>query len=136
MKNLTIQGRLTAWYLLSLAIIVALLAGGSWFAMQEHVPLHRPRSSLQNRIGVPFIGATRSIPGSSSESLSASSDSTIVGVFVQVIDEQSAILYESDVLRSHRVPVLLQGRPDASISISTVAGRAGRFAWQVNTWWS
>ena len=40
---------------------------------------------------------------------------------VQITDEQSGILYESDVLRSHRVPVLSQGRPDGSISITTVS---------------
>jgi heavy metal sensor kinase len=42
---------------------------------------------------------------------------------VQVTDDQSAILYESDVLRAHRVPVLPEGTPGGSISISTVAGR-------------
>ncbi len=124
MKSLTIQARLTAWYFLSLAIIVALLAGGSWFAMQASM-YHSIDRDLGYRIGsvVPFIAShslnTREL---FSKVFTASSDSTIVGVFVQITDEQSAILYESDVLRTHRVPVLPQGGPDGSISISTVGG--------------
>ncbi len=126
MKSLTIQARLTVWYFLSLVIIVVLLAGGSWFAMQASM-YHSIDRDLRYRIGsvVPFIAShSLNTREQFSKVFAASSDSTIVGVFVQVIDEQSAILYESDVLRAHRVPVLPQGPLDGSISISTVAGRA------------
>jgi heavy metal sensor kinase len=122
LKSLTIQARLTAWYFLSLAIIVALLAGGSWFAMRASM-YHSIDRDLRYRIGsvVPFVVShSLNTREQFAKVFAASSDSTIVGVFVQIVDEQAAILYESDVLRGHRVPVLPQGRPDGSLSISSV----------------
>jgi signal transduction histidine kinase len=56
-----------------------------------------------------------------SKVFAGSSDSSIVGVFVQIADEQSGILYQSDVLRAHRVAMLPPGRPDGSLSTTTVS---------------
>jgi heavy metal sensor kinase len=124
LKSLTIQARLTAWYFLSLAIIVALLAGGSWFAMRASM-YHSIDRDLRYRIGsvVPFVAShSLNTREQFAKVFAASSDSPIVGVFVQVTDAQSAVLYESDVLRTHRVPVPRPGPPDGSIKISTVRG--------------
>jgi len=56
LKSLTIQVRLTAWYFLSLAIIVVIFAGGSWFAMKASM-YHSIDRDLRYRIVsvVPFI---------------------------------------------------------------------------------
>ncbi|MGA7109162.1 MAG: hypothetical protein WBY75_15555, partial [Terracidiphilus sp.] len=56
MKTLTIQARLTAWYFLSLAVMVALFAGGSWLAMKASM-YHAIDRDLGYRMGtvVPFM---------------------------------------------------------------------------------
>ncbi len=124
MKSLTIQARLTAWYFLSVAIIVTLFAAGSWFAMKASM-YHSTDRDLHYRIGavVPFIEShALNTRAGFSKVFAGSSDSSIVGVFVQITDEQSGILYESDVLRSHRVPLLPMAAPDGSLSMTTVSG--------------
>ncbi len=124
MKRFTIQARLTAWYLLSSAIIVALFAGGSWFAMKASM-YHSIDRDLRYRVDavVPFI-QSRALDTHEefARTFTSSSDSSVVGVFVQITDEQSRILYQSDVLSSHRVPVLPAGPADGAISISTAGG--------------
>lgn len=129
MKYLTIQARLTAWYFLSLAFIVALFAGGSWFAMKASM-YHAMDRDLRYRIAsvVPFI-ESRGIHTQEqfAKVLASSSDSSIVGVFVQITDDRSALLYESEILRSHRVPILPSGAMDGSIAISTI----GEYGWPV-----
>jgi heavy metal sensor kinase len=123
-KRFTIQARLTAWYLLSSAIIVALFAGGSWLAMKASM-YHSIDRDLRYRVAsvVPFIEShTLNTPEQFARAFTTSSDSAVVGVFVQITDEQSRILYESDVLSSHRVPVLPAGPADASIAVATAGG--------------
>jgi heavy metal sensor kinase len=125
LKSLSIQVRLTAWYLLSLAIIVALFAGGSWLALKASM-YHSIDRDLRYRIAtvIPFIEShslnTREL---FEKAFANSSDSSIVGVFVQITNDQAALLYESDVLASHRVPLMPTGLPDGSISITTVGER-------------
>ena len=117
MKSLTIQLRLTAWYFLSLAIIVAIFAGGSWFAMKASM-YHAIDRDLGYRMGtvVPFIQShSLNNRDQFAKAFATSADSSVIGVFVQVADE-TGILYESDVLRSHRVPLLSAGPSDGSIS--------------------
>ena len=124
MKTLTIQARLTAWYFLSLAVIVALFAGGSWFVMKASM-FHSIDRDLGYRIRtvIPFI---QNHPLHSREqfenSFTAASDSSVVGVFVQITDDQRQILYESDVLRSHRVPALPACPQPEPLSFTTIAG--------------
>ncbi len=129
MKRFTIQARLTAWYFLSSAIIVALFAGGSWFAMKGSM-YHSIDRDLRYRTGsvVPFI-MSRGLNTDEqfARTFTATSDSSIVGVFVQVTDEQSHILYQSDVLAAHRVRALPAGQENGGISVST----AGSSAWPV-----
>jgi heavy metal sensor kinase len=121
LKRLPIHVRLTAWYLLSLTVIITLFAMSSWYAMKASMS-HSIDRDLGYRMQavVPFI---ESHALSSSEdfrkTFANSSDSSIVGVFVQITDMTSNILYESDVLASHRVPVFPRGEPDGSISRAT-----------------
>ncbi len=124
MKRLTIQARLTAWYLLSSAIIVALFAGGCWLAMKASM-YHSVDRDLRYRVAsvVPFIEShTLNTPEQFARVFTTSSDSSVVGVFVQITDEQSRILYESELLTSHHVPVLPAGPADASVSVATAGG--------------
>lgn len=129
MKSLTIQLRLTAWYFFSLAIVVAILAGGSWFAMRASM-FHAIDRDLGYRINsvVPFI-QSHSLNNREqiTRAFSNSSDSSVVGMFVQITDDQSDILYESDVLRSHSVPVIPPASPDRALSLRTV----GHSGWPV-----
>jgi len=129
LKSLTIQLRLTAWYFLSLAIVVAILAGGSWFAMRASM-FHAIDRDLGYRIAsvVPFI-QSHSLKNREqiTKAFSNSSDSSVVGMFVQITDDQSNILYESDVLRSHSVPVIPPASPDGALSLRT----AGHSGWPV-----
>ena len=124
MKRLTIQARLTAWYLLGSAIIVALFAGGSWFAMKASM-YHSIDRDLRYRVDavVPFI-KSRALDTHEefARTFTSSSDSSVVGVFVQITDDQSRILYEADLLSSHHVPVLPAGSADGSIALSTAGG--------------
>jgi two-component system heavy metal sensor histidine kinase CusS len=123
MKNLTIHARLTAWYFLSLAVIVALFAGGSWLVMKGSM-FHSIDRDLGYRMRavIPFI---QNHPLHSREqfanSLTAASDSAVVGIFVQITDDQRQILYESDVLRSHRVPVLPGCPQSEPLSFTTIS---------------
>lgn len=122
MKRLTIQARLTAWYLLSLAVIVSLFACGNWFAMKVSV-YHTIDHDLRYRIAsvVPFIQShSLNTPEQFAKVFSTSSDSSGVGVFVQIDDDQSHVLYESNVLFTHRIPVLPPGPANGSISFRTV----------------
>ncbi len=134
MKSLTIQARLTAWYLLSLSIIVAMFASGSWFAMKSSM-YHSIDRDLGFRIATvaPFIASNGLRTREQFEKeFTSSSNAAVVGVFVQITNAQGEIVYESDVLRSHRVPVLREGPADGSVSLSSVMGRGWpvRFAAQ------
>ena len=120
MKTLTIQARLTAWYFLTLAIIVALFAGGSWFAMKRSMydSVDRDIGHLIRSVG-PFIEShSLQTRDDLSKAFSGSTQSPVLGEFVQITDDQSGILYESDLLRSHHVPALPPGSPDGTIKIA------------------
>jgi heavy metal sensor kinase len=129
LKRLTIQARLTAWYFLSTVVIVALFAAGSWVALKASM-YHSIDRDLRYRIATvaPFIQSHElNTRERFARTFANSSDSSIVGVFVQITDEQSNVLFESDMLRSHRVPVMEAAQPNGSISIST----AGQRGWPV-----
>ena len=124
MKSLSIQVRLTAWYLLSFAVIVALLAGGSWLSLRTTM-YHSIDRDLRYQMAalIPFIEShSLSTQEQFQKTFANSSDSSIVGVFVKVTDDQGTLLYQSDLLASHRMPVLPPGRPDGSLSITNAGG--------------
>jgi heavy metal sensor kinase len=123
-KHLTIQARLTAWYFLSSAVIVALFAGGSWFAMKASM-YHSIDRDLRYRTAsvVPFIESRNlNTQEQFARTFTLSSDSSVVGVFVQITDEHMRVLYESEILTAHRVPPLPGGPLDGSISLETAGG--------------
>ncbi|HWA95958.1 MAG TPA: ATP-binding protein [Terracidiphilus sp.] len=125
MSRLTIQARLTAWYFLSLAVIVALFASASWFAMRASM-YHSIDRDLGYRMTsvLPFIQSNAlNSPEQFDRVFAGSADSPIVGIFAQITDDEGNILYESNVLRSHRVPVFAAAPPDGAILLSTVGER-------------
>ncbi len=125
MKRLPIHVRLTAWYLLSLTVIITLFAIGSWYAMKASM-FHSIDRDLGYRMQavIPFIeNHSLNAPKEFRKTFANSSDSSIVGVFVQITDATSNVLYESDVLASHRVPVLPRCASDGSISRATFNNR-------------
>lgn len=129
MKRLSIQVRLAAWYFVSVAAIVALFAAGSWFALRASM-YHSIDRDLQYRMRavVPFIEShALNSQEQFARAFAASSDASIVGVFVQITNERQATIYASDVLVSHRVPALPQGAPDGSVTVST----QGESGWPV-----
>ena len=121
LKRLPIHVRLTAWYLLSLTFIIVLFAIGSWYAMKGSMYHSIDRDlGYRMRAVVPFIEShSLNTSQSFNKTFANSSDSSIVGVFVQITDDASNVLYESDVLSSNRVPVLPRGEAGGSISRTT-----------------
>jgi heavy metal sensor kinase len=125
LKSLPIHVRLTAWYLLSLTVIIMLFAIGSWYAMKKSMYHSIDRDlGYRMRAVVPFIEShSLNTPEDFKKTFAKSSDSSILGVFVQITDASSHVLYESDVLTSHQVPVFARGAPDESVSRMTVNER-------------
>jgi len=129
LKRLTIQARLTAWYFLSTAIILALFAGGSWLALRSSI-FDSIDHDLRYRLDtvIPFLEShSLSTKEQLARAFSDSFDSSVVGVLIQITDEQSQVLYESDALRSHNVPAMAPAPYDSSVSFST----EGRRGWPI-----
>lgn len=125
MKQFSIGVRLAVWYCLSVAAIIVLFAAGSWFALKASL-YHSIDRDLGYRMATvePFIENHALHSQEQFAKVSAnSSDASIIGVFVQITDDDSRVVYESDVLVSHRVPVMPRGMPDGSISVTTVGQR-------------
>jgi heavy metal sensor kinase len=121
LKRLTIQARLTLWFFVCLVVIAALFVGGSWLAMKASM-YHSIDRDLRYRVGmvVPFIQLeTLNTQEKFRKEFANPTEEPIVGVFVQITGEQQDVLYESDVLRSHRVAALQAGPADGSVSITT-----------------
>lgn len=125
MRRLPIHVRLTAWYLLSLVVIITLFATSSWYAMRASMS-HSIDRDLGYRMQtvVPFI-ESRSLNTAEgfAKTFARSSDSSVVGVFVQVTDSESRLLYESDVLAGHKVPIFPRGSADGKMTRTTVTDR-------------
>ena len=129
MRNFSIQTRLTAWYFLSLGFIVALFATGSWFALRASM-YHAIDRELGYHIAaaVPFVqNSSLSTHKQFARAFTESPDASIMDLLVQFTDDQSNLLYESDVLALHRVPVMRPGPADGSVELSTV----GKSGWPV-----
>ena len=128
MKNLSIQARLTAWYFLSLSVIVGLFAGGSWYAMRASMYRAIDRDlGYRLRTIVPFVESRGlSTHQQFEREFIASEDSPVIGVFVQITDGHGEILFQSDVLRRHRVQAL----PTAAGGLPTIGSITER-GWPV-----
>ena len=122
MRSLTIQFRIAAWYLVSSVAILAVFSVGSWFAMRSSM-LHSTDRSLNYRMKQ-VIGYVQAHSVSSEEDLKGAfgvgSSAPIVGIFVQFTSDDSRIVFESDVLRSHNVVALGVGPADGSVTTKTV----------------
>lgn len=117
-----IHVRLTDWYLLSLTVILTLFAAASWYAMKVSM-VHSIDRDLDYRLlaVAPFIQShALSTSKDFGKTFAASSDSSVVGVFVQISDDASHVLYESEVLTSHHVPPFERAKADGSVTRATV----------------
>lgn len=129
MKRQSIQVRLAAWYSLSVAAIIALFASGSWLALRASM-YHSIDRDLEYRMSAvtPFIQNHGLNAGEQfTRVFASSSDSAVVGVFVQITDDASNVVYESDVLASHHVSTIAPGPADGSMVVTTV----GQHGWPV-----
>ena len=125
MNRHSIQFRLAAWYLLSVSALVVLFAAASWLALEGSM-YHAIDRDLRYRMTavVPFIENHGLGSHEQFEAMFAnSSDSAITGVFVQITDQQSAAVYESELLRSHGIPILPPAPEDGAIDLRTLARR-------------
>jgi heavy metal sensor kinase len=103
--------------------MVAIFAGGSWLAMKVSMYHGLDRDlEYEVRTVVPFI-QSHSLNSREQfmKAFANNAESSVVGLFVQITDD-SGLLYESDLLRTHRVPTLPAGPADGSMSITTVDG--------------
>lgn len=129
MKRLSIQVRLALWYFVSVAAIIVLFAAGSWFALRASM-YHSIDRDLGYRLTavLPFIQNHQlNSREQFARAFSNSSDAAIVGVFVQITDDASNVVYESDILASHNVPAIPTAPADGSVAMST----EGRQGWPV-----
>ena len=124
MTQQPIHFRLTAWYLLSLTVILTLFATASWHAMKVSM-VHSIDRDLDYRLYAitPFIqGHALNNAKDFQKNFAGSSDSSVVGVFVQITDSASQVLYESDILAFHHVPTFERANADGSVTHATVTG--------------
>ena len=123
MKRLTIQMRIALWYLATSLSIVALFATCSWFAMRASM-LHSTDRDLKYRLRqvVPFVQAhyvhtEQQFKGA----FGKGADAPVVGVFVQFTTDDSAVIFESDVLRLHDLTSFGVGPSDNTVAIRTLS---------------
>lgn len=123
MKHRTIQFRLTAWYFASVAVVVTLFAAGSWFAMRAYTyrTIDRDLRYQMGRV-VPFIQEhSLNSRAAFGNALINASDSSIIGIFLQITDDQHNLLYESDTLTTNKTPFLTApSGSDTSVTMSTI----------------
>jgi heavy metal sensor kinase len=129
LKRFSIRVRLAAWYFLSVATLLILFAAGSWFTLRASIYRSIDRD-LRYRMAVvvPFLqGHLIHTQEQFKRAFADSSDASIVGVFVEVTDDQSNLVYESELLASHHVPRMEAGPADGSVAVTT----EGRHGWMV-----
>ncbi len=129
MKRLPIHARLTAYYLCSLVIIVTLFAAGCWYAMKSSMYDSIDRDlSYRMKAVVPFLRShSLNTVEDFDRSLDNAPGSFVVGVFLQITDSKSTMLYQSDVLTSHDITTFAAPNADGSISWSV----ANEHGWTV-----
>ncbi len=121
MKSRTIQFRLMLWYFATSALILAAFGAGSWCAMRNSM-YHSIDRSLRFRLTqvAPFVQQhslhTRE---QFQRAFSNATDTGVVGVFVQITDSQSQVLFASHIFDSHHIPALGAAPEDGSILLET-----------------
>ena len=104
-RGTSIRLRLTAWYFLSVALVLVLIAAGSWFAMRASV-YTAVDLGLQHALGgvAPLVASQRD--GDAADlrtTLDRASRLMLAGGLFQVFDEHGVLLYQSAGLARHRV---------------------------------
>ena len=122
MKSLTIQLRITAWYLATTALILGLFAAGTWYAMRASM-LHTVDRDLIFRIRqvVPFIEEHElNNRDRFQRAFSSEGSIAVLGVFIQVTNDKPEVVFESSTLQSHEVPAMAAASVSEATQISTV----------------
>ena len=122
MKSLTIQLRITAWYLATTALILGLFAAGMWYAMRASM-LHTVDRDLMFRIRqvVPFIEEHElNNRDRFQRAFSSEGSIAVLGVFLQVTNDKPEVVFESNTLQSHEVPAMAAAPVSGATQISTV----------------
>jgi heavy metal sensor kinase len=100
-------------------LIVSILAVGSWFAMRTSM-LHSVDRDLLYRIGqvMPYVqGHSLTSRQQFDNTFADASSSPVIGVFVQFTDEDSRVIFESQVLRAHNVASQGTGPVDGKVVV-------------------
>jgi two-component system, OmpR family, heavy metal sensor histidine kinase CusS len=114
LERFSIRFRLTAWYSLSLALVLGLVAVASYFAM---------RASMYRAVDVDLryrvAGVEEFLESQESSSLSELPEEiagkSTVDVLFQVFDDQGKLIYQSEVLASHHINPVAPSVPGATI---------------------
>lgn len=124
MRRIPIHVRLAIWYFLALSVILVSFAISSFWLMRASM-LHALDRELHYKMSevLEFLESHEmNSRAQFDRAFSATSDSSIVGVFVQITDDKGALLYQSDVLTWHRTPLMPPPPPDGHIVIATRHG--------------
>jgi heavy metal sensor kinase len=114
LERFSIRFRLTAWYSLSLAVVLGLLAVASYFAM---------RASMYRAVDVDLrfrvAGVEAFLESQRSSSLSDLPDEitrkSTLGVLFQIFDDNGKLIYQSEPLASHHIRPIAPSPPGATI---------------------
>ena len=124
----SIRVRLTAWYFLSVALVLATIAVASWFAMRASV-YASVDVGLQHALGgvVQLVAGQRDTdPARLRADLDRSARLMLAGGLFQVFDEHGALLYQSPGLARHRVTTSPPPPPRADTQNETPRRRRSR----------
>ena len=128
-RGFSIRFRLTAWYFLSVAAVLGIVAAGSYFAMRATM-YHAIDEGLRYHIlGVRgFLEERRdSTPSQLREELDRASNLTLGGGLFQVFDERGTLVYQSPGLARHDLPPV----PPAFAGEAVAYRDAGSAGWPV-----
>lgn len=114
LERFSIRFRLTAWYSLSLALVLGLVAVASYFAM---------RASMYRAVDVDLryrvAGVEEFLESQESSSLSELAEEMVgkstVDVLFQIFDDKGQLVYQSDALASHHIKPVPPSVPGATI---------------------
>jgi len=123
-RRISIHVKLTAWYFVTMAVILVVYAISSFGLMRASM-LHALDHELHYKMSevLEFLDTHEMTTREQFDrAFSATSDSSIVGVFVQITDDHGVLLYESDVLSWHRVPILPPPPADGTTALYTTHG--------------
>jgi heavy metal sensor kinase len=114
LQRFSIRFRLTAWYSLSLAVLLGLLALASYFAMRASM-YRAVDVDLRYRVaGVEeFLESQR--PYSLIELPGEITRTSTLGVLFQIFDDNGKLIYQSDPLASHHISPVAPSPPGATI---------------------